>query len=352
MLDVNVSKNEKLSLKNPFSTDSPEDHEIPSDPDDPLDFVRLFKHYRYKLGPVEPFGRFFRRKAPQKVIDKRRKNNNFTEIDLSSPNGHLGANQFTKYTRRMAVRCRFEKADRCTAHGKRKEGVSAMVNAKDAVDDEVHRKSSRHKSISSNLRYRIANDTAMDKTFDALLDKGEIGKNNNDILSPSEDTKDTMTIQKKVEKNVPELNANISTNVPSNVTQPTQISHLGPSPFIPPTGHLHQQPPQVLGPQVIQYSSQPQFFQAPQMQYYNSAMPQPIFHQVAPNYSSFQAPSIYMGGTPVVVQQPHFVAQQPQVQYLHQNIMTSTNTYNDRVNPTHPSHNVGGTNQNQQKYGN
>ncbi len=48
-----------------------------------------------------------------------------------------------------------------------------MVNAKDAVDDEVHRKSSHHKSISSNLRYRIANDTAMDKKVDAPLDKGE-----------------------------------------------------------------------------------------------------------------------------------------------------------------------------------
>ena len=76
----------------------------------------------------------------------------------------------------MAVRCRFENPERCTAHGKRKEGVSAMVNAKESVDDEVHRKSSWHKSISSNLRYRVANDAAMDKKFDALLDKGEIEK--------------------------------------------------------------------------------------------------------------------------------------------------------------------------------
>ena len=171
-------------------------------------------------------------------------------------------------------------------------------------------------------------------------------------MSSSEDTKDVMSNQKQLVKNVPELNANISTNIPSNVFQPTQISHLGPSSFIPPVGQVQQQPAQVLGPQVIQYTSQPQFFQAPQMQYYNSAVPQPIFQQIAPNYSSFQTPSIYMGGTPVVVQQPHFVAQQPQVQYLHQNIMTSTNTYNDGVNPTHPNHYDGGTNQNQQKYGN
>ena len=176
MLDVNVSKNEKLTLKNPYSNDSPEDHEIPSDPSDPLDFVKIYKHYRYTLGPVKPFGRFFRRRAGRKTIDKRRKKNDFTEIDLTSPNGHLGANQFTTYTKRMAVRCNFENPDRCTAHGKRKEGVSAMVNAKEAVDDEVHRKSSRHKSISSNLRYRVANDTAMDKKFDALLDKGEVDK--------------------------------------------------------------------------------------------------------------------------------------------------------------------------------
>ena len=140
------------------------------------------------------------------------------------------------------------------------------------------------------------------------------------------------------------MNDNILTNIPSNVFQPSQISHLGPSSFIPPAGQVQQQHPQVLGPQV--------FFQAPQMQYYNSAASQPIFQQIAPNYSSFQAPSIYMGGTPIVIQQPHFIAQQPQVQYLHQNIMTSTNTYNDGVNPTHPNHDDGGTNQNQQKYGN
>ena len=51
-----------------------------------------------------------------------------------------------------------------------------MVNTKELVNDEVHRKSSRHKSISSNLRYRVANNTAVDKKIDALLDKGEIGK--------------------------------------------------------------------------------------------------------------------------------------------------------------------------------
>ena len=45
-----------------------------------------------------------------------------------------------------------------------------MVNAKDAVDDEIHRKSSYHKSITNILRYRVANDTAIDKEFDALLD--------------------------------------------------------------------------------------------------------------------------------------------------------------------------------------
>ena len=102
--------------------------------------------------------------------------NDFTEIDLSTPNGHLEANQFTKYTRHMVVRCRFKNPERCTAHGKRKEGFSAMVNTKELVNDEVHRKSSRHKSISSNLRYRVANNTAVDKKIDALLDKGEIGK--------------------------------------------------------------------------------------------------------------------------------------------------------------------------------
>ena len=95
-----------------------------------------------------------------------------------------------------------------------------MVNAKDAVDDEVHQKSSCHKSISSNLRYRIANDTAMDKKFDALLDKGDIEKKNNDKLSSSEDSKDVMSNQKQLVKNVPELNANILTNIPSNVFQP------------------------------------------------------------------------------------------------------------------------------------
>ena len=125
------------------------------------------------------------------------KKKDFTEIDLSSPNGHLGANQFTKYTRRMALRCKFENPERCTAHGKRKEGVSAMVNAKESVDDEVHRKLSRLKSISSNLRYRVANDTAMDKKFDALLDKGKSGEENNDKLSSSVENEVSSSFKKK-----------------------------------------------------------------------------------------------------------------------------------------------------------
>ena len=103
MLDVNVAKNEKLSLSNRYSRNSPDDHEILSDPTDPLDFVKIYKHYRYKLGTSKPFGRFFRRRASQKFIDKRKKMNDFTEIDLSSPNGHLGANQFTTYIHRMAI---------------------------------------------------------------------------------------------------------------------------------------------------------------------------------------------------------------------------------------------------------
>ena len=68
-----MSKNEKLSLKNLYKTDSPEDHKIPSAPTDPLDFVRIYKHYRFVLVPIKPFGRFFRCRVSQKTIDKRRK---------------------------------------------------------------------------------------------------------------------------------------------------------------------------------------------------------------------------------------------------------------------------------------
>ena len=278
---------------------------------------------------MQPFGRFFRRRAPQKVIDQRRKKNDFCEIDLSTPNGHLGANQFTKYTRRMAIRCRFENPERCTAHGKRKEGVSAMVNAKESVDDEVHRKSSRHKSIASNLRYRVANDTAMDKKFDALLDKGEIGKKIDESLSVSVDNEVSTSINENFEKNVPHSNMNISSSNAPKVIPEAQISHLGPHTYTTTAAQVHQQVPQMFAPQVIQYAPQPNFFQPPTMQVYNSAVPQPFFQQIAPNYSSFQAPSMYMNGTPVIVQQPQFVAQQPQVQYLHQNIVASSNTYTD-----------------------
>lgn len=352
VLDVNVSKNEKLSLKNPYSTDSPEDHEIPSDPEDPLDFVKIFKHYRFKLGPVKPFGRFFRRQAPQKVIDKRRKNNDFTEIDLTSPNGHLGANQFNKYIKRMAIRCHFSKPDRCTAHGKRKEGVSAMVNAKDAVDDEVHRRSSRHKSISSNLRYRIANDTAMDKKFDALLDKGETIKKNNDNVRSNEEVEAVVYNKTNPVENIPDKKLNVSTNIAPFHAQPPQISHVGASSFVPSIFQVQQQPPQVPGPQVLQYAPQPQFVHVPQMQVYNPAIQQPIFQQIAPQYSNPQAPSIYMNGSPYCFQQPQYVAQHPQVQYLHQNIVTSTNTYNDGVNLPTPSAYGNVPQSNQQNFGN
>ena len=59
-----------------------------------------------------------------------------------------------------------------------------------------------------------------------------------------------------------------------------------------------------------------------------------------------------MNLAPYVVQQPQSFAQQLQVQYFHQNIVTSTNTYNDGVNPPPPCHYGSGTHSNHYNFEN
>ena len=144
--------------------------------------------------------------------------------------------------------------------------------------------------------------------------------------------------KKKSFENVPDSNSNIMMNIAPNQLPQPQFAQAGTPTFYTTSGQVQQQPPQVLAPQVLHFATQPQFVQAPQIQLYNSAIPQPIFQQIGPQFSSaqpppsVQAPMMYTNGIQYVVQQPQYIMQQPQVQYPPQNIVTSSYTYNDGGN--------------------
>ena len=187
----------------------------------------------------------------------------------------MGANQFTKYTRRMAVQCQFNNPERCIAHGKRKVGVLALVSAKDTVDNKIHQKSSHHKSITSNLRYLVANDTAMEKNSLLFSTKVKLEKKRQKIeFSLANEV--ASNIEKNRLNDIPVINHQISTIIARNSMQQQQILSLQSLAYFISSGQVQHQPTPMLGPQVLQYSHHLQFLQTALMQMYKSAISQPI----------------------------------------------------------------------------
>ena len=166
-------KTTKLSLNNTSIKTNPEDLEIREDPDDPLCYVKIYEHYVYKLAGPDARGRFFRRSCSQSEKNRRTKVGDTREMGFE-PVHVVGKHSFSKYTKAMAKRCGFINPERNTAHGKRKEGISAMSNAEDAVDGKLIMASARHKSEKLSFKYRQPNETAREKKMVALLDKGNL----------------------------------------------------------------------------------------------------------------------------------------------------------------------------------
>ena len=170
-LPTNVDKIQKLTLSNTSFQLNGEDHEIREDPKDPLCAIKVFEHFWYVFAGSNYQGRIFRRRASVKEIKRRQLVGDRREMGFDMHHA-IGKNSLSNYTVSMAKRCGFDNPDRNTAHGKRKEGISAMSNAKEAVDGKLIMASSRHKCERLNYKYRKPNDIAMEKKYKALLDKG------------------------------------------------------------------------------------------------------------------------------------------------------------------------------------
>ena len=123
----------------------------------------------YTLAGSEATGRFFRRQCSIKERNRRLEAGDLRQIGFSS-NSYIGKHSFSKYTKAMALRCGFENPERNTAHGKRKEGISAMSNAEDAVDGKLIMSSARHKSEKLSFQYRKPNEIAREKKDESIIE--------------------------------------------------------------------------------------------------------------------------------------------------------------------------------------
>ena len=94
------------------------------------------------------------RKACNGELLRRKQIGDLRQMDFSNS---IGKNSLTNYTMSMAKRCGFKNPERHTAHGKRKEGISAMSNTKDTVDGKLIMKSARYKTELLNYKYRKPN---------------------------------------------------------------------------------------------------------------------------------------------------------------------------------------------------
>ena len=71
----------------------------------------------------------------------------------------------------MAHRCGFTNPTRCTGQGKRSEGISRMVNSKEAIPIAESMRASRHDSVSAHLGYVEPDEEAHSKRYRAMASK-------------------------------------------------------------------------------------------------------------------------------------------------------------------------------------
>ena len=131
----------------------------------------MYEHYVDVLAGTEASGRLFRRAYSASELKRRLKIGDTRQMGFEN-NYVIGKQSFSKYTKAMAERCGFVNPERHTAHGKRKEGISAMSNAVDTLDGKMIMTSARHKSEKLSFKYRKPNDVSREKKYKAILDKG------------------------------------------------------------------------------------------------------------------------------------------------------------------------------------
>ena len=149
VIPAHAEKTRKIDFRNPYNREEVGYHDVVANPDDEFCTVKLYKHYVTNfLDPDLPqTAKFFRRRAPQKEIRFRQKRNLFFES--GEP---FGQNYFNQLMVTMAHECGFTNPSRCTAHGRRKEGISKLAN--NGVEEKVILNAAWHNHVSTNMIYR------------------------------------------------------------------------------------------------------------------------------------------------------------------------------------------------------
>ena len=168
------TKTEKLSLKHPTFDSNHLTHRYHEDEDDPFDFVKLFHHYNDHCLPPATSGvelgfgnRFFRRKAPNSVLNMRKKAGIMFTAGLEK-NQVVGKNYFKDLMRSIAIDCDLDNPDRQTSSSLRSEHICTLMNAQDALDPKTIMASTRHKTIAAHNVYKRNSQVQLDKRTKAF----------------------------------------------------------------------------------------------------------------------------------------------------------------------------------------
>ena len=175
-----AEKTRKIDFRNPYNREDVGFHDVVSNPDDEFCTVKLYKHYVTNwLDPdLPPSAKFFRRRAPRKEIRNRRKNKLFFES--GEP---FGQNYFNQLMVTMAIDCKFTNPTRCTAHGRRKEGISKLANS--GVEEKVILNSARHNHVSTSMMYRKPDAATIATKNECLMYNPVKSEDNNIDRKPS-----------------------------------------------------------------------------------------------------------------------------------------------------------------------
>ena len=135
---------------------------------DEFSIVKLWKHIEEHFMPdvqcgIE-VGRFFRRRAAEKELRKRKKVGVSFSVGLHK-NDVWSTGYFNTQMKALAKRCGFVNATRCTGQGKRADGVSRLVNSKEGIPLCESMRASRHSSVETHLGYTEPDEEAHSKRY-------------------------------------------------------------------------------------------------------------------------------------------------------------------------------------------
>ena len=193
MIPAHAEKTRKIDFLNPYNREEVGYHDVVANPDDAFCTVKLYKHYVTNfLDPdLPPTAKFFRRRAPRKEIRNRQNRNLFFES--GEP---FGQNYFNQLMVTMAHDCGFTNPSRCTAHGRRKEGISKLANS--GVEEKVILNAARHNHVNTNMIYRKPDATTIASKNLSLMYNPQGIKSEDCII---EDSKPSATVVSDTKKN-------------------------------------------------------------------------------------------------------------------------------------------------------